>query len=188
MLKKLAIGLATGLVLIIVIGFVFQQQIMIYLIESQIGPEHGFDAGQVPSPPVYSDDAFWAALPGKEDPSDSVPENAPEYREDTGVAVFFIHPTSYIKKDNWNQPLDDSDANWIVDHRVLRHQASVFSGCCEVYAPRYRQATFFSFLDQDGHGEMALEVAYTDVSRAFDDFLRRIGNAPFILALQVPTQ
>ena len=99
------------------------------------------------------------------------------------MPVFFIHPTSYLNKSSWNQPLDDELANWIVDHRVLRHQASTFNSCCQVYAPRYRQATFYSFVENGSNAEQALDLAYNDVVSAFQNFLARIGpTTPFILA------
>lgn len=182
MLKKLVLGFAALLVVAIALGFAFQEQIMIAMIKSQIGPEEGFDAALVPPAPDYASDEVWAALPNKVDSSDERPQGVKDGTRKSGVAVFFIHPTSYINKANWNQPLDDEDANWIVDNRVLRHQASVFSGCCHVYAPRYRQATFFSFLDDGSDGEQALDVAYGDVENAFDEFLSRIEGSPFILA------
>ena len=97
-----------------------------------------------------------------------------------------MHPTTFFGK-RWNQPLEDAEASasadWIVDERVLRHQASVFGSCCDVYAPRYRQATFFSFLDRAGDGEQALALAYGDVRDAFASFRSRIGEeTPFIVA------
>jgi pimeloyl-ACP methyl ester carboxylesterase len=99
------------------------------------------------------------------------------------VAVFFVHPTSFMAGTAWNQPLDDATANQIVDERILRHQASVFNDCCEVWVPRYRQATFFSFIDTSGDGERALALAYDDVKAAFAVFLAELGpDQPFILA------
>lgn len=174
--------LASGAVLLLAIaGLVFRQELMFALIGMAIAPDHDFDPALTPAAPDYADDAAWAALPGKRDPSDDRPQGAGSTV--SGVNVFFIHPTSYLKPDNWNQPLTDEDANWIVDERVLRHQASVFNSCCEVFAPRYRQATFFSFLDLSGNGEKALDLAYDDVARAFDHFIAISGDdKPFILA------
>ena len=124
---------------------------------SQLAPDHDFDATHAPAAPDYGDPANWAALPDKADASDQIPDGFG--RVATGVPVFFVHPTSYMSSDGWNQPLDDDGANWVVDERILRHQASVFNSCCDVYAPRYRQATFFSFMDQSGNGAAALDLA-----------------------------
>ena len=179
-MKKILIGIAVVLVILVILGFTFQQSMFVYLMGIQMAPEQDFEQMATPNPPDYSDDQYWAGLPTKQDPSDQMPEGA--VREDTGVAVFFVHPTSYFGK-TWNQPLDDADANWIVDERILRHQASVFSGCCDIYAPRYRQATFFSFIDRGDNSEKAVALAYADVVAAFDSFLSRINpDQPFIVA------
>jgi hypothetical protein len=66
---------------------------------------------------------------------------------------------------------------------VLRSQASVFNSCCKIYAPRYRQATIYSFMDKSGSGTSALDLAYQDVQRAFDYFIEHYNQGrPFILA------
>jgi hypothetical protein len=65
----------------------------------------------------------------------------------------------------------------------MRGQASVFNGCCRIYAPRYRQATLYAFMDQEGNGAKALELAYNDVLASFEHYLARWNDGrPFILA------
>jgi hypothetical protein len=71
------------------------------------------------------------------------------------VAVFFIHPTSYLSKSNWNAPLDDAEANQNAA-RYVRNQASVFNATPNIWAPRYRQATFGAFLTDQSDREKAL--------------------------------
>lgn len=180
MIRKLLIGLAVLIVLLLLSGYVFRDALVFALMASRIAPDGDFDPARIPAAPVYSDPTSWAALPSLDDPSDDHPDGFDA--TPLPVSVFFVHPTSYMKPDNWNQPLDDPDANWVVDERVLRHQASVFNGCCEVWAPRYRQATFYAFMDRSGNGDAALDLAYSDVNAAFDAFLAGIGEAPFILA------
>ena len=65
----------------------------------------------------------------------------------------------------------------------MRDQASIFNGCCNVYAPRYRQATLFSFQDLKGDGGRALDLAYQDIKSAFEYFLEAFNqDKPFIIA------
>ena len=79
--------------------------------------------------------------------------------------------------------LSDVDANRLTDEWVMRDQASVFNKCCRVFAPRYRQATLFSFQDRTGSGEKALNLAYEDVRSAFLYFLSNFSDGrPFIIA------
>lgn len=180
MLKKFLISALVVIALLLVTGYAFRDQLFLALAASQMAPEQDFDPEAAPQQPDYADPAAWAARPSMEDPADDHPDGLAV--ASSGVAVFFVHPTSYFGKANWNQPLEDEGANWVVDQRVLRHQASVFNGCCDVYAPRYRQATIFSFIDTSGNGAAALDLAFTDVAAAFDAFIGEIADAPFILA------
>ncbi len=180
MLKKIALGAAALIAVLLVLAYLNRETLFIAMMAGQIAPEHDFAENLAPPAPDYTDAGAWAATPASQDAADDRPAGAES--QALPVGVFFVHPTSYMKKANWNQPIDDAEANWVVDERVLRHQASVFNGCCEVYAPRYRQATFFSFIDQSGNGTAALDLAYSDVVRAFDAFLSRNGEQPFIIA------
>ena len=184
MLKKFLIGLGILLALLATGGYLMRDTIGFILAVSAIAPEQDFDVAMAPAAPDYSKPAAWAALPEKEDPSDDRPDGLHTSSDTSRAGAFFVHPTTYISKANWNQPLDDEAANWAVEERVLRHQASVFNSCCEVFAPRYRQATFYSFMDfTSDNGEQALELAFTDVARAFDTFINeKNGDRPFILA------
>jgi hypothetical protein len=99
-----------------------------------------------------------------------------------GPAVFFIHPTSYLARDRWNGPLDNQEAN---DRAALflRGQASAFNAVGDVWAPRYRQAAFGSFLTDKPEAARAQALAYGDVRAAFAAFLAQIGpDRPIILA------
>jgi hypothetical protein len=101
---------------------------------------------------------------------------------DGGVAVFFVHPTSYLDRAAWNAPLGDADSQARA-RLYLRGMASAFSGVGEIWAPRYRQATFGAFLTDAPEGGQAIDAAYRDVEQAFDQFLAEIGDgAPFVLA------
>jgi hypothetical protein len=184
MLKKILIGLGIFLSLLAIGGYVVRDTLLFFLAVSAIAPEEDFELANAPAAPDYVQAAAWAALPGKADPSDDRPDGLDASGDTSRVGVFFVHPTTYVSKANWNQPLDDAAANWAVDERVLRHQASVFNSCCEVFAPRYRQATFYSFMDfTSDNGEQALELAYSDVLQAFDAFISQWnGDRPFILA------
>ena len=180
-MKKFLLTAGIIVVVTVVAAYLFRQPLMMALIGSQIKPEQAFSADSVPTAPDYTADQSWASLPNLADPADELPVGVNP--SPTDVAVFFVHPTSFISKTGWNQPLSDEDANWVVDQRILRHQASVFNGCCEIFAPRYRQATFFAFLDDSDSSQQALNLAYADVDQAFSEFLARIGpSRPFIIA------
>ena len=65
----------------------------------------------------------------------------------------------------------------------MREQASVFSGCCRLYAPRYRQMVLGGYLRVGASSRAATDLAYADVVRAFDHYLANDNKGrPFIIA------
>ena len=117
--------------------------------------------------------------------SDASEEVASKIRALSGeqrAAIFFIHPTSFINKNQWNAPLGDKET----EDRAkifLRGQASAFNHVGDVWAPRYRQATLGAFLTNKKEGQQALDAAYQDVLQAFDYFIREVdAGRPIILA------
>ena len=135
--------------------------------------------------PRYSDINFWAAHPDKYDPSDSIPAPLkPTYKYDSGVDVFFLHPTTFTQKgaDSWNADLADVSLNVKTDYTTILYQASAFNEC-RVFAPRYRQAHLRSYFVTSTEAANAFDIAYEDVRAAFNYYLAHYNNnRPFIIA------
>lgn len=183
-MKKILIGIAVLALAAGTAAFVYRDQIGMMIAFSRLKPEHSFAEAAPPAAPDYSQQQSWAALPDREDAADVVPSADVQDRQATAeVDVFFVHPTTFFGTAAWNQSLDDGSTNQLTDAFVLRGQASVFNSCCKIYAPRYRQATIYSFMDNTGSGSAALKLAYEDVERAFDYFIEHYNQGrPFILA------
>jgi hypothetical protein len=130
----------------------------------------------------YARPENWVARPGlAHDPAGWTPAGFVA-RPDGPVATFFVPPTTYLGKDRWNGPLDDSAANARLD-LFVSSQASAFNGLGPVWAPRYRQATAGAFLTDRAEAGLALDAAYRDVERAFDQFVAAIPpGQPILLA------
>jgi hypothetical protein len=100
-------------------------------------------------------------------------------------AVFFIHPTSYLNRSSWNAPLangGDPEAERVA-RIFVRGMASPFNGAYEIWAPRYRQATFGAFLTDQPEGKQAIDAAYADVREAWRYFLSSVDpDTPIVLA------
>ena len=148
-------------------------------------PAGHYQAPPPASGPDYADSRNWIAQPGlANDPSAWLPDLLPP---ETVVATktahaFFIHPTTYLERDRWNAALDDRGSR---DRAALfvRSQASAFNHVAAVWAPRYRQAAFGAFMLDSKDATQALDLAYLDVSRAFDAFVAAIpASEPIILA------
>ena len=135
-------------------------------------PSVKFEAQPALKPNAYNDPAMWFARPGlsganpvKWQPEGMLPDTA-----QPDVAVFFVHPTSYLKNAHWNAPLGDPEARRIAETTV-RANASVFANAAEVWAPRYRQAAIGAFVSDQPAARQALDLAYADVAEAFDAFV-----------------
>lgn len=144
------------------------------LLLATIQPSTAQDA---PLAPDYNQQQSWAssaalALPSGATASSKAPQ----------ADVFYVHPTTLRSPTLLNHDIADADANRWVDESVVARQASAFSGCCRVFAPRYRAATFKVFANKEIQ-ETAFALAYTDVERAFDWYLTHENKGrPFIIA------
>jgi len=143
----------------------------------------------VTQPPLaadaYVDPAMWLSRPGLDPARDPARWQPPGLRwrgSELPVAVFFVHPTSYLERARWNAPLDDTQSQTRA-RTFLRGMASPFVAAREIWAPRYRQATFGAFLTDKPEAARAIDLAYRDVAQAFDRFLAEIGpDMPIVLA------
>lgn len=146
-------------------------------------PGTAFEA-QPPAPPnAYADAERWIARPDlKAGPAQWQPAGLVKDAAPLSVPVFFIHPTSYLKRAHWNAPLDDADANRIAG-MMVRAAATPFNVSSQLWIPRYRQATFGAFVTDKPEARRALDLAYGDVSSAFDHFIASIPpGSPFVIA------
>lgn len=182
--------LAGGVIALIALGvvalFLFRAEIVRFMVQ----PGEPFMAYTPPPAPDYTKPESWAALPGRDDTADLVPPGMDRQPDDRAaqVDVFFIHPTTHLTGESWNAEINEPESRRLVDRAVMAHQASAFNLAGRIYAPRYRQATLYSFLEpwdelSDPQGPKALDLAYQDVARAFEAYIRLYNNGrPFILA------
>ena len=148
-------------------------------------PNRDFERYTPPPAPDYSLASSWAALPQRCDAADAVPmKSTLRDAQDAAVAdVFFVHPTTYYFPKAWNGDIRKKWLRKYTDRTTIRQQASVFNGSARIYAPRYRQATIYSFIDKEANGEKALALAYSDVRTAFRYYLEHYNQGrPFIIA------
>jgi hypothetical protein len=133
---------------------------------------------------AYASPSMWIARPDiANNPAQWFPINTPKNEtQNTDIAVFFVHPTSYLTKNHWNAPLDDKEANETAT-QFVRGQASAFNSAPNIWAPRYRQAAFGAFLTDQPEATKAMALAYRDVLMAFDTFVAaQKPDTPILLA------
>ena len=153
-------------------------------------PSEEYAAPKARSAADYRAADLWFSRPGlAKDPSRWLPTNFEVATEDPTqdpgyrpAAVFFIHPTSYLNRAHWNEPVDEAESR---DRAIsyLKMMASAFTTVGPVWAPRYRQATLGAFLTEQPEGQKALGAAYADVLAAFDAFVAaQPADMPILLA------
>lgn len=149
-----------------------------------------FDTKKTPPPPDYSRSEHWAALPSKKDSADRLPNGfvGTDKQATAAVDVFFLHPTIFTGEPKneyqWNADVNDAAMNANVDGSTILNQASAFNGTGRVFAPRYRQAHYFSFVTANKEDKkQALDVAYEDVKAAFQYYMTHYNQGrPIIIA------
>jgi len=151
-----------------------------------------------PEPTDYAQAINWMVLPQADAPGAA-----------QAVDVFFVYPTtySYDRKTGpaltsewspgWNQSLAQAYADPIIKYQVESKIGVFAKAGARVYVPYYRQASGFDVLNSvlwqstpqfANAANQAMQVAYSDVSAAFDFYLAHDNkdangrSRPFILA------
>jgi hypothetical protein len=147
-------------------------------------PNHGWDPSLHAPDPDYAQASSWAAMPGKPSAADFVPQSVTVPTGERAVDVFFIHPTGYMRGYDWNSRMEANSATEENTKWMMANQASTFNGCCNVYAPRYREASIFRYMSAPPDiATKAMDFAYADVARAFQYFIDHHSKGrPFIIA------
>lgn len=156
---------------------------------SHYQPKTAFATELTPAAPDYSQESAWAALPERKDLADSVSiPGLKDMQASAKVDVFYLHPTTYTYSFRgarlWNAPVDDEKLNAKTDGSAILYQSSIFNSTGRIFAPRYRQAHYYSYFTNDKQSAIAaFKIAYSDVRAAFEYYLKHYNNGrPFIIA------
>ncbi|EAR11502.1 hypothetical protein PI23P_06161 [Polaribacter irgensii 23-P] len=142
-----------------------------------------FQKKDIPVAPNYESERNWAVLPNTY--SEGLKEFASQEMDTLKADVFYIYPTLNIETEDirWNVPIADRIQQNKVLNKVVLFQASAFTTAGKLYVPYYRQAHLRSYSRLDQGGEKALLIAYSDVKKAFEVYLRKYNKGrPIIIA------
>ncbi len=115
----------------------------------------------------------------------SIVSNSNNSKNNTGVDVFFIHPTVLQNLASYttitNVPIANQNATFV--ELSIRGQAGLLAKYGRIFAPRYRQATPLTFINSplDLNQANVLGVAYSDIKAAFLDYLNNFNNGNKII-------
>jgi hypothetical protein len=182
-----ALGITTAGLVLIGIGLVvsgYGGTLFFMAFTAYNKPSGAFNPEDAVAAPDYSLAANWAALPTRKDLADLVPAGIEVQAQGTQAAdVFFIHPTGFLTSGSWTSPMDMNSGTEENTQYMLANQASAFNGCCNIYAPRYREANIFAYFGSSADRDEVLGFAYQDVKRAFGHYLQYNNEGrPFIIA------
>ena len=153
-----------GLIVVSAFSIVFQDGIARFFAT----PRAPFQTSAPPPLPDYGEREAWLSWPA-----------TPGAK---AADVFYIHSTTYYRRRMWNAPIDAADADQMRRTIAEPNEAGPFTAIGEVYAPRYREATLYSQFTHKYDGLAARQLAYSDVKRAFEVFLKaRDRERPIIL-------
>jgi Protein of unknown function (DUF3089) len=182
MLARRFLWVVAGLTMLVMAAALVYRIFGAELMRFAMVPTAAFEGGPPAAPSAYADGRLWIARPDMQGSPGLWLPTGVEREGIPAASLFFIHPTSYLETSHWNAPLDDKESQWRAK-LFVQSQASAFNSVAEVWAPKYRQATFGAFLTTKAEAQKALDFAYRDVAAAFDEFLRQVPkDRPIILA------
>jgi hypothetical protein len=198
--------IVTGLVVLVLVGFVLLRVFASDLTEIALVPSAKFTDQPALAAASYDDPNMWLARPGMaNDAARWMPTSEPDAQASGAAqatsanvpaaatvpalpagkidaAVFFVHPTGLVSRTSWNASLDD-DVSRQRSRLFVQGMASAFNASPDIWAPRYRQAAIGAFLTDAPEATQALDLAYRDVAQAFDTFLKHVRpGQPIVLA------
>ena len=148
-------------------------------------PSSAFSPQTMADQPDYSESTSWLSLPPRKDETDLVPFGLEPSNNDgtASVDVFYIHGTGYLANTSWTSPLAVNSATADNARFSLANQASIFNGCCNIYAPHYREASIFAYIALDTpERDQLLDAVFDDVLKAFEYYLKNYNEGrPFVL-------
>ena len=153
------------LALMLFAAFVFRDDIY----QSFLDPGIPYQTYQRPPAPDYMLRESWNVWTDAEDR--------------TRPAVFFIHPTTYDGGSHWNAPIDREQEIDELNQIVLPNWAAPFlASDARLYAPHFRQASLYAFMNNREDSLQARQLAYSDVARAFEVFENQLDeHTAFVL-------
>lgn len=151
------VAVAASLVVTFGLAFGFRNDIFSTLQD----PRVPFQTYPKPPAPNYADSASWIAWPD-ETPEETAP----------GADVFVVVPEVYKGSESWNLPIDDARRRTKLERIVRPNYVDPYGAAGRLFAPLYRQAALYAFLNSREDSQAAQDLAYSDVRRAFEAFLR----------------
>ena len=151
---------AAFLLLMAIAAYIYRDD----LFASVMDPGEPFQTYVPPAAPKYENAEAWISRPN----SDTRP--APERGD---ADIFVVTPTAYWGGSDWVSPQESAAVEQRLERIIAPNYVTPYRLGGRVFAPKYRQASLYSFMTNRDDAREAQDFAYSDVARAFDLFLSR---------------
>ncbi len=143
--------------------------IVIYIYRDDIfqhiqDPGQPFQTYAAPAPADYTLAESWLAQPDL---------SVDPYELDAKADVFVVVPSVYRGGEHWNLPSDDLKRKSKLQRIVRPNYVTPYGDAGRLFAPYYRQASLYSYMTTREDARLAQDLAYSDVKRAFEVFLKQ---------------
>ena len=189
---KVFLAFAVTIIITAIITFIYlkstgkDQKLLIFTVSMLLQPKQAFDPSTMALAPDYTLPSNWLSLPQRIDEADFLPEGVKGGVNDGNAEadVFYIHGTGYLNNQTWTSPLIANSATVDNARFSLANEASIFNGCCNIYAPHFRETSMLTYMALSPEKrDIILDAVYHDVSRAFNHFIANFNNErPIIIA------
>ena len=161
-------GLVALAALVAAAGVVWRDDIL----RAALDPKEPFQIYRPPPAPDYASREAWALLPANTETPGAT---------DPPADVFFISPTTFNGGRHWNAPIDDKASDQVFRRTMAPNYVGPFVRVGRLFAPRYRQASLYTFTTLREDARDARKFAYGDVAESFRRFLGWSGERPFLI-------
>lgn len=161
------------------------QKVLIATVGYFLQPSEDFDSTKMAEKPNYLLEKNWLSLPTRVDEADLTPSGVTKsINNGSALAdMFYIHGTGYLKRNTWTSAITPGTATEDNAKFSLANEASIFNGCCNIYAPHYREASIFAYIGlSEKKRDLLLNAVFEDIAAAFEYFVTHNNqNRPIII-------
>ena len=159
-IKSISIAISTFFI-VVFLGLLFVYRDDIF--QARLDPGEPFQTYAKPIAPDYRVPASWMVLPDVSQDS---------FYHPTPADIFVVAPGLYKGGEHWNLPVDNLRRREKLQHVVVPNYVMPYYDIGRVFAPYYRQAALYTFMTTREDARRAQNLAYQDVRRAFEFFIK----------------
>ncbi len=144
------------------------------IFQSMQDPGQPFQTYEAPEAPNYNLAKNWMELPDLA---------ADPFNHETQGDVFVILPVLFKGGDHWNLPVTREVQTDRLNQTIRPNYVAPYKSAGRLFVPYYRQASLYTSMTNREDARRSLDLAYRDVRRAFEFFLKHTPpERPIILA------